>query len=563
MFHNIKLYLFSIFVFMTSITSSFGVMITYDLNGGALPSGETSYSVESNNNNNVILANPVKTVDGTDYIFAGWCKSSDYDNGECSSQKCVVEDNGTYSVRWTIPCAGDTISENTTYIALWIEDMEVTCPAGRSGTFKGRHSSCDGCDSGSYSSTVATYKLSDTINFDYTGHSEYFSACIACSGSTYSGYYATSCTTCPDGLSANPDHTGCICPDGYLWESHNETCISTTSPSCPAGQAMSLSYTEGECYADEHGEKVCDEVLTDIYCYTCVEGYWCDGGVEQHACDEGKYSVPGAGSANDCKLCSTVDHATGASDSNEHGCECESGYRWTTEGFCEPMWQDAFEIAPYGTNGGMVMAGVWVRYPYGNSSYDSTIGWLVFETPVASEDDMVAALENGKVGMMLCRGHEVLDTNNNVIDYAYTGPCTKAVRLCGGYAELESVFDVESSITVSWMMEKLHKNNYDDLFTSTTYLTEQGPNTDAVVFDIQDCSCTTDYVSVLSAPMCLIEVKPTYALPVKGSNGSVYYINLTQKEPLSEPTQLSSGHTLRIIAKSGVYEATDVIATSE
>ena len=152
----------------------------------------------------------------------------------------------------------------------------------------------------------------------------------------------------------------------------------------------------------------------------------------------------------------------------------------------------------------------------------------------------------------------------NGIDYAYTGPCTKAVRLCGGYAEFESVFDVEdSSITVSWMMEKLHKNNYDDLFTSTTYLTEQGPNTDAVVFDVKDCSCTTKTVSVLSAPICLIGSghEPQKALSVKGSNGNVYYINLTAANP-SEPTQLSSGHTLRIIAKSGVYEATDVIATS-
>ena len=77
--------------------------------------------------------------------------------------------------------------------------------------------------------------------------------------------------------------------------------------------------------------------------------------------------------------------------------------------------------------------------------------------------------------------------------------------------------------------------------------------------------CLTKEVTIMGAPMCLVdfEHKTHKALSVKGSNGSVYYINLTQKEPLSEPTQLSSGHTLRIIAKSGVYEATDVIATSE
>ena len=80
---------------------------------------------------------------------------------------------------------------------------------------------------------------------------------------------------------------------------------------------------------------------------------------------------------------------------------------------------------------------------------------------------------------------------------------------------------------------------------------------------VEVCACKTVEVSVLSAPMCLIDFghKTQKALSVKGSNGNVYYINLTAANP-SEPTQLSSGHTLRIIAKSGVYEATDVIATS-
>ena len=132
MFHNIKSYLFSIIVFMVSITSSFGVTITYNLNGGHLPSGETSYSVESNDNSgNVILENPVKIVDGNNYAFVGWCKSNDYNNGECSSPKCVVENNGVSSIQWTVPCAGDTLTNDTTYIALW---NYFECPkANRSG----------------------------------------------------------------------------------------------------------------------------------------------------------------------------------------------------------------------------------------------------------------------------------------------------------------------------------------------------------------------------------------------------------------------------------------------
>ena len=123
MFHNIKLYLFGIVAFVMSAMSAFGVTITYDLDGGHLPSGETSYSVESNNNNNVILANPIKD----DFIFAGWCKSDDYNNGECSSRKCVVglENNGVYSVQWTVPCDGDTLTNDTTYIALW---NDIECP---------------------------------------------------------------------------------------------------------------------------------------------------------------------------------------------------------------------------------------------------------------------------------------------------------------------------------------------------------------------------------------------------------------------------------------------------
>ena len=112
MFHNIKLYLFGIVVFMASISSSFGVMITYDLNGGHLPdSDDTTFSIEPSGDE-VFLANPVR--DG--FTFAGWCEKNDADDGECGSVLGRIEQNGVKTWQWVVPATADT---NTEYVALW------------------------------------------------------------------------------------------------------------------------------------------------------------------------------------------------------------------------------------------------------------------------------------------------------------------------------------------------------------------------------------------------------------------------------------------------------------
>ncbi len=105
---------------LVSFASAFGVAITYDLNGGQLPNGDTIYQIDSSNAGTV-LDNP--TRDG--YIFAGWCAESDYTaaTNTCSNRLGLETiTNGDVSktmVRWTVP---DNVANNTTYIALWEED---------------------------------------------------------------------------------------------------------------------------------------------------------------------------------------------------------------------------------------------------------------------------------------------------------------------------------------------------------------------------------------------------------------------------------------------------------
>ena len=94
-----------------NINSAFAYVITYDLNGGALPTGETEFSIESTNDE-IVLANPIRTG----HTFAGWCEKNDYESdGVCDSPKCIENDVAT----WTIPCTDDTIQDDTDYIALW------------------------------------------------------------------------------------------------------------------------------------------------------------------------------------------------------------------------------------------------------------------------------------------------------------------------------------------------------------------------------------------------------------------------------------------------------------
>ena len=124
MFHNIKLYLFGIVAFVMSATSSFGVTITYNLNGGHLPgNNDPVYQIETSANT-VVPANPIKD----NYIFAGWCDSEHYskvnNQDTCSTDRVGLETitNGNASktlVHWTMP---DNPTTNTTYVAMWEQD---------------------------------------------------------------------------------------------------------------------------------------------------------------------------------------------------------------------------------------------------------------------------------------------------------------------------------------------------------------------------------------------------------------------------------------------------------
>ena len=111
-----------------SVFSAHAVNVIYNLNGGALPNGETAYSVESGQNT-VVLENPTKTG----FIFTGWCDSNYYSNvngkDTCSTDRVglatVTNNNASKTiVRWTVP---DNLSTDTTYIAMWEEDkFQVT-----------------------------------------------------------------------------------------------------------------------------------------------------------------------------------------------------------------------------------------------------------------------------------------------------------------------------------------------------------------------------------------------------------------------------------------------------
>ena len=113
----------SVFLTIMVISSTFGAVVTYNLNGGALPTGETVYQIETNNNS-VVLDNPTKTG----YIFTGWCDSDHYakvnNQDTCSTDRVGLEtitnDNISKTlVHWTVP---NNLATDTTYIAMWEED---------------------------------------------------------------------------------------------------------------------------------------------------------------------------------------------------------------------------------------------------------------------------------------------------------------------------------------------------------------------------------------------------------------------------------------------------------
>ena len=96
--------------FLLMPASAFGVAITYDLNGGQLPNGDTIYQIDSSNAGTV-LDNP--TQDG--FIFTGWCAESDYTaaTNTCSNRLGLETiTNGDVSktmVRWTVPAFDESI----------------------------------------------------------------------------------------------------------------------------------------------------------------------------------------------------------------------------------------------------------------------------------------------------------------------------------------------------------------------------------------------------------------------------------------------------------------------
>jgi len=98
-------------IFLPIIQPVFAYRITYDLNGGQLPNGDTNYSTETNGNE-VVLDNPVRSG----FTFAGWCEATDAADGVCDSPLGATEENGVISYRWVIP---SSINSDTDYIALW------------------------------------------------------------------------------------------------------------------------------------------------------------------------------------------------------------------------------------------------------------------------------------------------------------------------------------------------------------------------------------------------------------------------------------------------------------
>ena len=107
--------------------SAHAVKITYDLNSGQLPNGDTGSSIETNGNE-VVLINPTKTTNEKNYIFAGWIScpnpepGTNYDSNQhkCNSNgtRIITDGNSSY-VRWTVPA---TLNTDTVFIAQWEED---------------------------------------------------------------------------------------------------------------------------------------------------------------------------------------------------------------------------------------------------------------------------------------------------------------------------------------------------------------------------------------------------------------------------------------------------------
>ena len=115
--HFTRVILSACIIAMMAVTPGFAansVSITFDLAGGVLPDGSTSYTYESDGTNMVVLDNPTK--DG--FIFRGWCTQAAIDGNQCVPEYISDESDGAF-VRWIIPA---TVAANTTYVAQWTPD---------------------------------------------------------------------------------------------------------------------------------------------------------------------------------------------------------------------------------------------------------------------------------------------------------------------------------------------------------------------------------------------------------------------------------------------------------
>lgn len=115
--HFTRVILSACIIAMMAVAPGFAansVSITFDLAGGVLPDGSTSYTYESDGTNMVVLDNPTK--DG--FIFRGWCTQAAIDGNQCVPEYISDESDGAF-VRWIIPA---TVAANTTYVAQWTPD---------------------------------------------------------------------------------------------------------------------------------------------------------------------------------------------------------------------------------------------------------------------------------------------------------------------------------------------------------------------------------------------------------------------------------------------------------
>lgn len=92
--------------------------ITYNLNNGQLPNGDTTYSTYSSGTE-VVLDTPIRE----NYIFAGWvyCTESDYDSttNTCTNPTRVITEHNSNYIRWIVPA---TSSDDIVYIAQWEQE---------------------------------------------------------------------------------------------------------------------------------------------------------------------------------------------------------------------------------------------------------------------------------------------------------------------------------------------------------------------------------------------------------------------------------------------------------